>query len=241
MGEIQWIKLYTDFFEDRKIKQIRAMPDGNAILLIWINLLLIAGDVNDGGLIYVTPGVPYTDQSLAEELRQPLMTVQTALRAFAFYHMIEETGDGLLVSNWEKRQNIDKMERVREQNRLRKQKERSQKRLNSRDCHATVTQCHATEEEIEEEKEEEREIYNLYAPPQYDTDKVGYIRNRRAGENESVFEGVNGGERHLDGFGGACEAESRGTADGAGADGAGLRASETGPPDWRELSKGRLH
>ena len=89
------------------------MPDGNAILLIWINLLLLAGDVNDGGLIYVTQGVPYTDQALAEELRQPLMTVQVALGAFKHYNMIEETEGGLLISNWEKRQNIGRMERVR--------------------------------------------------------------------------------------------------------------------------------
>jgi hypothetical protein len=58
------------------------------------------------------------------------------------------------------------MDKIREQNRLRKQRQReNQKLLNSvsRDSHGTVTECHDTEEEIEEEKdkEEEKEFHSF--------------------------------------------------------------------------------
>ena len=129
MGEIKWIKLSTEMFGDDKIMQIRAMPDGDAMLLIWINLLLMAGRVNDGGLIYLTHGVPYTDQMLAVTLSRPVEIVQAALKVFSAFRMIEVTPDGLLISNWEKHQNIEGMEKVRAQARKRMADYRERKRI----------------------------------------------------------------------------------------------------------------
>ena len=143
MAEIKWIKLATDFFEDRKIKQIRARQDGDAILLIWINLLVLAGLVNDGGLVYLTQGVPYTEEMLAEETKRDLSLVRAALDLFRSLHMIEDTPDGLLISNWEKHQDVEGMERVREQAKLRMRNYRERKRNEvgqKEDRYATVTQ-----------------------------------------------------------------------------------------------------
>jgi hypothetical protein len=58
------------------------------------------------------------------------------------------------VAGWEEYQNIEGMEKIREQQRLRKQKQRERQKLLgdvSRDGHGTVTQCHATD--IEEDKD----------------------------------------------------------------------------------------
>ena len=46
MADIKWIKITTDMFDDEKIKVIEAMPDRDAILIIWIKLLTLAGKVN---------------------------------------------------------------------------------------------------------------------------------------------------------------------------------------------------
>lgn len=127
--DIKWIKLSTDFFEDRKIKQIRAMPDGDAMLLIWLNLLVLAGLVNDGGLVYLTHGIPYTEEMLAEEMRRSLPVVRSAISLFRTLNMVEDTPDGLLISNWEKHQSVDGMERVREQNRIRQAKKREKDKM----------------------------------------------------------------------------------------------------------------
>ena len=160
MGEVKWIKVSTDMFNNnRKIKQIELMPEGDAILVIWLKLLLLAGNINDGGAIYLTPEIPYTDEMLANELRKPLTTVRLALSVFERFGMVEIVDDILMLSSWEKYQNTDKLAEIREQNRERKrlQRERQKHALSgvSRDSHVTVTGCHAVEEEGEEDSEEE--------------------------------------------------------------------------------------
>ena len=76
MADVKWIKVSTEMFNSsRKIKQIEMMPEGDTILVIWLKLLLLAGNINDGGQIYLTPEIPYTDEMLANELRRPLTTV----------------------------------------------------------------------------------------------------------------------------------------------------------------------
>lgn len=159
MGDVKWIKVSTDMFDgSRKIKQIELMPEGDTILVIWLKLLLLAGNVNDGGAIYLTPEIPYTEEMLANELRRPLNTVRMALTIFEKFGMIEIVDDILHLSAWEKYQNVEGMEKIREQNRLRKQRQRENKRLlaeMSRDSHGTVTGSHAVEEEGEEDKEKE--------------------------------------------------------------------------------------
>ena len=63
MGEVQWIKIYIDMFDKRKIKKVRRLPAGNDLLLIWIMLLAMAGKCNAGGMIYITENVPFTEQA----------------------------------------------------------------------------------------------------------------------------------------------------------------------------------
>lgn len=159
MADVKWIKVSTDMFEsNRKIKQIEMMPKGDTILVIWLKLLLLAGNVNDGGAIYLTPEIPYTEEMLATELRKPLNTVKMALTIFEKFGMIEIIDGILYMSAWEKYQNVDGMERIREQNRLRQQRKRENQKLladMSRDTTGQITCCHALEEEGEEEKEEE--------------------------------------------------------------------------------------
>lgn len=146
--EIKWIKLSTDFFGDRKIKQIRAMPDGDAMLLIWLNLLVLAGLVNDGGLVYLTRGIPYTEEMLAEEMRRSLPVVRSAISLFRTLNMVEDTPDGLLISNWEKHQSVDGMERAKQKTRERvrrfREREAEKKALPEPES-PDVTDCNVTD------------------------------------------------------------------------------------------------
>ena len=146
MDGARWIKITTDMFDNRKIRQIEALPDGDSIIVIWVHLLLLAGTINDDGQIYLTPELPYTDQMLATELRKPIATVQMALDVFQRFGMIEIIDHNIKVVNWFKYQNTEGLEKIREQNRLRKQKQREKERAliedhgTSRDSHVTVTQ-----------------------------------------------------------------------------------------------------
>lgn len=157
MAEVQWIKLYVNTFNiSRKLKQIEQMKGGDTILMIWVKLLCLAGSVNDGGMIYVTPEIPFTVEGLAEELRKPAKAVKNALDVLATYEQIVVDDAGFIkVSSWDKYQDIDKMEKIREQTRTRVARCRANKR--SRDGNATgnvtVTHCNDIEEEGEEDKE----------------------------------------------------------------------------------------
>lgn len=119
MGEVKWIKLATDIFDNRKIKQIEKMPEGDALIVVWLKLLILAGNTNDGGLVYFTRDIPYTEQLLSNEFNRPLPIVQLALGTFQRFGMIDIVDDVIHISNWEKYQNIEGMEKIREQNRIR--------------------------------------------------------------------------------------------------------------------------
>ena len=159
MAEVKWIKLSTDIFNNRKIRQIEAMPDADALIVIWLKLLILAGTVNDGGMIYFTKDIPYTEQLLVTEFHKPLATIQLALKTFERFGMIEVTDNIIYVSNWEKYQSADKLEEIREQNRIRQANYRErQKALPSNVTdNVTVTQSNAIDIDIEEEIEEEKE------------------------------------------------------------------------------------
>lgn len=150
MAEIKWVKLTTDMFDNRKIKHLRRLPDGNNIVLIWVMLLTMAGRCNSGGMIFLTENIPYTPKMLADELDFEENTVQLALGALEQLNMIVIDNGFFTIAGWQEYQNIEGMEKIREQNRLRKQKQRESKKLLeyvSRDSHGTVTECHATEED----------------------------------------------------------------------------------------------
>ena len=155
MADVKWIKLATDIFDNRKIKLIEKMPEGDSIIVIWLKLLCLAGTVNDSGLVYLTREVPYTDEMLSAIFDRPLTTVRLALQTFERFDMIETVNDILLLPSWEKYQNVDGLEKVREQNRIRKAKQRETQKLLT--CHVTshddVTESHATDKDIEQEKD----------------------------------------------------------------------------------------
>lgn len=166
MADVKWIKLNVDMFDNRKIKHIRKLPAGNEIVLIWVMLLTLAGRCNAGGMIFLTENIPYTAKMLADELDFEEATVKLALDALEHLGMISSNYNGLLaVSGWDEHQNIESMDRIREQNRLRKARFDERKRLEGK-CNVTgnvtVTQSNATEEDIEEDIEEDK-IYRSTA------------------------------------------------------------------------------
>ncbi len=127
MTEMQWIKLRIDMFDDEKIKIIQSMPDGDALLVVWIRLIALAGKCNANGLVLVGDEFPYTDEMLSVIFNKPLATIKLALKTFEQFRMVEKTVKGIYITNFEKHQNIEGMDKIREQNRIRKQREREKR------------------------------------------------------------------------------------------------------------------
>jgi len=163
MDEIQWIKIYTDFNGNKKIKRIRTLPEGNNIVLIWVFIILEAGKCNEMGGLFLTDAIPFTIEDLAIEFNFKIDIIKLALNILLKFSMIEISDDVIYVKNWGKYQNIEGMDKIREQTRIRVQKYR-QKKLRNVTCNVTVTQDNATEEEKDIEIEKDIYTEKIYNP-----------------------------------------------------------------------------
>ena len=155
MSEIKWIKITTDIFDDEKICLIDALPDHDAILVIWFKILALAGKHNRNGLLMMSDKVHYTDEMLATIFRRPLNTVRMSLGIFEQFGMVEIIDGVITLPNWEKHQNIDGMEKIKEQTRNRVARHREKQKnlaLGNVTCNVTVTQSNALEEEGDKNK-----------------------------------------------------------------------------------------
>ena len=147
MADVKWIKLAVDMFDNRKIRQIETLPDGDGIIVIWVKLLCLAGITNDGGLVYFTRDIPYTEQMLANYFQRPIALVQMALRVFQQFGMIDLVDDIIMVSGWEKYQSLDRLERIQAQNRERQRRFKEQKRKDALPVTLPVTEDNASDKE----------------------------------------------------------------------------------------------
>ena len=162
MADVKWVKLTTDMFDNRKVKHLRRLPEGNNIVLIWVMLLTMAGRCNSGGMIFLTENIPYTPKMLADELDFEENTVVFALQALEQLDMIVTDNGFFTIAGWEEYQNIEGMDKIREQNRLRQKKYYDRKKALSEPNakpNVSITQPNGAEEE--EEGDEEKEIHSF--------------------------------------------------------------------------------
>lgn len=171
MADVKWIKITTDMFDNRKIKHLRRLPDGNNIVLIWVMLLTMAGRCNSSGMIFLTENIPYTPKMLADELDFEENTVILALNALEQLNMIVTDNGFFTIAGWEEYQSTEKLAEIREYNRLAKQKQRAKQKAlpavkdNVKDKSRTSQPCQDTDIDIEEEREEDIRNNNISPSP----------------------------------------------------------------------------
>ena len=128
MADVKWIAVAVDMFTDEKMRLIEAMPDADTIIVIWIKMLTLAGRLNNGGVLMMENGLPYTDEMLATLFNRQLNTVRLALATFESYGMIAYVDDVITLPKWEKWQKVDSLDKVREQTRQRVAKHRAKQK-----------------------------------------------------------------------------------------------------------------
>lgn len=158
MAEVKWIKLTTDMFDNRKIKHLRKLPDGNNIVLIWVMLLTMAGRCNAGGMIFLTENIPYTPKMLADELDFEENTVRLALEALEQFNMIVTDSGYFAIAGWEEYQNIEGMDRIRESKRLAQARWRAKQKEIPSTVDSTVDSTRYLVDDAEEDIDKEKDI-----------------------------------------------------------------------------------
>ncbi|GAB6650769.1 phage replisome organizer N-terminal domain-containing protein [Streptococcus uberis] len=130
MSDVKWIKITTDIFDDEKIQLIESMPEGDSLIVIWVKLLVLAGKQNYSGVLALGNKVFYTEEMLTTVFRRKPTTIKLALKIFEEFGMIKFINGAITIPNWQKHQNIEGMEKIREQTRERVARHRDkQKRL----------------------------------------------------------------------------------------------------------------
>jgi predicted phage replisome organizer len=115
---------------DTKIKMIRKMPDGDRLLVLWIGILCIGMKSGKPGVLEIGDGIPFDAETLSTELDLELNTVKFGLKMFHDYKMIEiSQNETIFIKNFEKHQNIKRIEKERKKTRKRVQNYRKRQRL----------------------------------------------------------------------------------------------------------------
>ena len=176
MSNIKWIKLVPDWYNHSKIKQLKTMPERFALTTIWFSLLGLAGIANNSGKLTLGK-ISYDKKMLANEFDIPEHLIELGITVFKKLEMIEilEEEDCLFITNWVKHQNIDGMERIREQNRIRfnnyyKRKKEEVKAIENKSeidklnisnvrTNVILTQSNATDIDIDKELDIDKDKY----------------------------------------------------------------------------------
>lgn len=187
MASVKWIKLNVDMFDDEKIKIIQSMPEGDALLIVWVKLILLAGKTNEGGYIYISENMPYTEEMLSVVVNKPLTIIRLAIETFTRLGMIENDEKGIYLVNFEKHQSLDKLEQIREQTRLRVAKHRAKLKENN-NVTLQVTQSNATDKDIDKDidKNIKENIKRKFVKPTIE-EIQDYCIERSNGINANAF------------------------------------------------------
>lgn len=129
MGDAKWVKVEVNMFDDTKLKIIDKMPDRDSIQYMWTRFIVLGGKINYGGYFYLTDGIPYTIKTFAIEFNRSIEEVKNAIKVLKKLEMIEFTEDKVFkIKNWDKHQNVEGLERLRNENNRRVAKHRAKKK-----------------------------------------------------------------------------------------------------------------
>ena len=162
MAEIKWIKIVTDIFDDEKILLIESLPEADSIIVCWFKLLCLAGKQNNSGVLMLNDRMPYTDEMLSAIFRRPLQTVRLSIETFESFGMIEVINGTITIPNWDKHQNVERIEKLREyQKEYHREYRKKQAQIADSSKLCRKVYANGTEEDknrLEEDKNREEEV-----------------------------------------------------------------------------------
>lgn len=147
-----WLKLKEDFFEEKQIKYLRSLPDGDKLVIAYLKMQLKS--LKTEGFIKYDSVLPSNIEELAMILDEDTNIIQLMIKALEQTKALEILDDGsfyMIAMQDLIGKEGQSAERVR-QFRARKKQELLQ-------CNTDVTECNT---EIELEKEKEIEKDNIY-------------------------------------------------------------------------------
>ena len=154
-----WLKLQVSFFQELIIKQLRTLPEGDSIVLLYLKLLLKA--INTEGIIYYQNILPSLHEEIALDTGEKTALVKLTISALCQYHAAVFLDDqSLQLLYLEDMVGSESASAARVRNHRANQKLLKEKEQAALQCNATVTEGNTTEisssTEIENSKKEEK-------------------------------------------------------------------------------------
>jgi predicted phage replisome organizer len=143
MNEVFWVRMFCAEFDDPRWLAIEQLPDADAVQMIYVRMLMLAGRSNAGGLLLLHESLPYDVTTLSAVLRRTTPVVQFALATLERFKFIEVVDNVIAITAWDRLQPTNELARIavrRDKDKLRKrtqrEKTRSQLQLSSKDASA---------------------------------------------------------------------------------------------------------
>lgn len=157
MYEIQWFKIESNIFSNRKIQIILKLPEGDTYFRVWMQLIALAVECNNKGRLEIGENNPMTIQNFSKIMGKSNRKIEKILEKFIELEMLIKEGETFLIKNWGKYQSIEKYEKYQMQNRERQRKYR-EKIKNENEKSNAIQTLNNTEEKnrrnLETRKEE---------------------------------------------------------------------------------------
>ena len=169
MADVKWIKMMVGMFDGMSFKKIKRAKIGgesfrDKLTAVWFELMDLAGRCNHDGAFVSPAGIPFTNMDdIAIQIDRDEEELKLCMAFYVKEGMVTVTDDVYSLSNWGEYQSTDKLNDLREYNRLAKQKSRAKQKLlqapsgDVNDKSMTGQPCQGLEEEGEEDKEKDKE------------------------------------------------------------------------------------
>lgn len=157
MYEIQWFKVESNIFSNRKIQIILNLPDGDTYFRVWMHLIALAVQCNNMGRLEIGENNPMTIQNFSKIMGKSNKKIEKILKKLLELEMLLKEGETFLIKNWDKYQSIEKYEKYQKQNRERQRKHREKYKSEIEKSNVTETLSNEREKntkDLEEIKEE---------------------------------------------------------------------------------------
>lgn len=129
--DVFWVRLFCAEFDDPRWLAIEQLPDADAVQIIYIRMLMLAGRSNAGGILLLHESLPYDITTLSAVLRRTVPVIQFSLATLERFRFIEVVDRVIAITDWDKLQATNELARIdaqRQKDKERKRIERAQKR-----------------------------------------------------------------------------------------------------------------
>lgn len=167
MADVKWIKMMVGMFDGMSFKKIKRAKIGgesfrDKLTAVWFELMDLAARCNHDGAFVSSAGIPFTNlDDIAVQIDRDEEELKLCMTFYLKEGMVTIENDVYSLANWGEYQNIDGMEKIRENKRLAQARWRAkQKALPTVESTVDSTRCLVDDAEEEREKDKDIDIKN---------------------------------------------------------------------------------